>query len=124
MTCKILLASGDRSLLECAERILSNQKYQVYSFVDGIDALTGVVNHRPDLILVDTSLPRLTAHQFCYLVKCNVEFRSIPAIILSNTDGLNERAEGYSAGAIYQLVKPLDDQELLRVARYCMTICQ
>lgn len=123
MTDKILLASGDSPLLERAGRVLADQEYQVCPFVDGINALIGVVNHRPDLIFVDTLLPRLTAHQFCYLVKRNAEFRPVPVIILSNTNGLAERAKGHSVGAIYQLVKPFDDQELLKVTRRYMTIC-
>ena len=121
---KILFASSDASLLVRAERILAALEYQVLPFADGIDALTGVVNHRPGLIFIDASLNRLTAHQLCYLVKRNVEFRPIPVIILSSTNGLNERAKSHSVGAIYQLVKPFDDQELLRAARYCMAICQ
>jgi len=101
------------------ERILVNHGYQVFTFFDGIDALTGVVGHRPDMILVETSMPRLNAYQFCYLIKRNVVFRPVPVTVISDTDGLNERARGRSLGATYQLVKPFGDQELLEITGKC-----
>jgi len=119
VTNRILIAGGDISLLECMERILVNHGYQVFTFFDGIDALTGVVGHRPDMILVETSMPRLNAYQFCYLIKRNVVFRPVPVTVISDTDGLNERARGRSLGATYQLVKPFGDQELLEITGKC-----
>jgi len=117
---KILIISSDTSLLTSTKQFLVTQNYQILTFMDGIDAMVGVVNHRPNLILIDTSLPRLNAHQFCYLVKRNIEFRSIPVIILSHTNGLAERAKGHAVGSIYHLVLPINNQELIMVIKRFM----
>lgn len=117
MSKKILIVSDDVPLLSRVEQVLAVQNYQIFTTVNGVDALIGVVNHQPDLIIADMSMAEMEVYQFCWLVKQNIEFRAIPLVILAKTVGFSERGVAESLGVIHHLIKPFQDGELLRVAR-------
>lgn len=116
MAKKILIGCGDNSLQNRAEKLLSDEGYQVYAAKSGIEALVAVANIRPDLVFIDMLLPPVKAHPFCLLIKQNIEFRSIPVVTFSKTAGIRERARSASLSIIDHIVTPFEDRELLRVA--------
>jgi twitching motility two-component system response regulator PilG len=110
---KVLVIDDSKTIRKTAETLLSKEGCEVYTAVDGFDALAKVADYQPDIVFVDIMMPRLDGYQTCSLIKHNKVFRSIPVIMLSSKDGLFDRARGRIVGSEYYLTKPFTKDELL-----------
>ena len=110
---KILVIDDSKTIRRTAETLLTKEGCQVYTAIDGFDALSKIADHRPDVIFVDIMMPRLDGYQTCSLIKHNKSFREIPVIMLSSKDGLFDRARGRIVGSEQYLTKPFTKDELL-----------
>jgi twitching motility two-component system response regulator PilG len=111
----------DNSLSVCRDvsDLLSGQGYEVVTAVDGFEALSKIKDCRPDLVLLDITLPRLDGYQTCALIRHHRRLSGVPVVMLSGPEGLYDRARGRFVGADYYLTKPFDQDELLAtVGRY------
>ncbi|CAG0942454.1 Protein PatA [Gammaproteobacteria bacterium] len=114
---KILVIDDSKTIRRTAETLLSKEGCQVYTAVDGFDALAKIADHRPDIIFVDIMMPRLDGYQTCALIKHNRTFKDTPVIMLSSKDGLFDRARGRIVGSEHYLTKPFTKDELLGAIR-------
>jgi len=110
---KILVVDDSKTIRRTAETLLSKEGCQVFTAIDGFDALSKIADHQPDLIFVDIMMPRLDGYQTCSLIKHNKVFRETPVIMLSSKDGLFDRARGRIVGSEQYLTKPFTKDELL-----------
>lgn len=110
---KILVVDDSKTIRRTAETLLSKEGCQVFTAIDGFDALSKIADHQPDLIFVDIMMPRLDGYQTCSLIKHNKVFRDTPVIMLSSKDGLFDRARGRIVGSEQYLTKPFTRDELL-----------
>jgi len=110
---KVLVIDDSKTIRKTAETLLSKEGCQVFTAVDGFDALAKVADYTPDIVFVDIMMPRLDGYQTCSLIKHNKVFKSIPVIMLSSKDGLFDRARGRIVGSEYYLTKPFTKDELL-----------
>ena len=85
---KVLVIDDSKTIRRTAETLLAREGCEVFTAVDGFDALSKVADHRPDIIFVDIMMPRLDGYQACSLIKRSKAFRTIPVIMLSSKDGL------------------------------------
>ena len=110
---KILVVDDSKTIRRTAETLLTKEGCQVFTAIDGFDALSKIADHQPDLIFVDIMMPRLDGYQTCSLIKHNKVFRETPVIMLSSKDGLFDRARGRIVGSEQYLTKPFNKDELL-----------
>jgi twitching motility two-component system response regulator PilG len=110
---KILVIDDSKTIRRTAETLLSKEGCQVFTAIDGFDALSKIADHNPDLIFVDIMMPRLDGYQTCSLIKHNKVFKQTPVIMLSSKDGLFDRARGRIVGSEQYLTKPFTKDELL-----------
>lgn len=110
---KVLVVDDSKTIRRTAETLLSKEGCEVYTAVDGFDALSKIADHHPDIIFVDIMMPRLDGYQTCALIKHNKVFKSTPVIMLSSKDGLFDRARGRIVGSEQYLTKPFTRDELL-----------
>ncbi|MEJ2515387.1 MAG: twitching motility response regulator PilG [Gammaproteobacteria bacterium] len=110
---KVLVVDDSKTIRRTAETLLSKEGCEVFTAVDGFDALSKVADHHPDVIFVDIMMPRLDGYQTCALIKHNKVFRGTPVIMLSSKDGLFDRARGRIVGSEQYLTKPFTRDELL-----------
>ena len=110
---KILVVDDSKTIRRTAETLLSKEGCQVFTAIDGFDALSKIADHQPDLIFVDIMMPRLDGYQTCSLIKHNKVFKDTPVIMLSSKDGLFDRARGRIVGSEQYLTKPFTKDELL-----------
>ena len=97
--------------------IVDDSPTEVFTAVDGFDALSKIADHQPDIVFVDIMMPRLDGYQTCSLIKHNKVFKQIPVIMLSSKDGLFDRARGRMVGSVEYLTKPFTKESLLTVVR-------
>ena len=114
---KVLVIDDSKTIRRTAETLLAKEGCEVFTAVDGFDALAKIADHQPDIVFVDIMMPRLDGYQTCALIKHNKVFRSIPVIMLSSKDGLFDRARGRIVGSDEYLTKPFTKDELIGAVR-------
>jgi twitching motility two-component system response regulator PilG len=114
---KILVIDDSKTIRRTAETLLAKEGCEVFTAVDGFDALSKIADHRPDIIFVDIMMPRLDGYQTCALIKNNQMFKGTPVIMLSSKDGLFDKARGRIVGSEQYLTKPFTREELLGAIR-------
>jgi len=110
---KILVIDDSKTIRRTAETLLAKEGCEVFTAVDGFDALSKIADHHPDIIFVDIMMPRLDGYQTCSLIKHNQVFKGTPGVMLSSKDGLFDRARGRLVGSEQYLTKPFTKDELL-----------
>ena len=110
---KILVVDDSKTIRRTAETLLAKEGCQVFTAIDGFDALSKIADHQPDLIFVDIMMPRLDGYQTCSLIKHNKVFKQTPVIMLSSKDGLFDRARGRIVGSDKYLTKPFSKEDLI-----------
>lgn len=105
-TVTVLLVDDSKTIRRSASNFLSSAGYTVITAVDGFEALSKVVEHRPALIFADIMMPRLDGYQTCALIKNNADYRNIPIVMLSSKDGLFDKARARVVGSDAHLSKP------------------
>ncbi len=110
---KILVVDDSKTIRRTAETLLSKEGCQVFTAIDGFDALSKIADHQPDLIFVDIMMPRLDGYETCSLIKHDKMFKETSVIMLSSKDGLFDRARGRIVGSEQYLTKPFTKDELL-----------
>jgi twitching motility two-component system response regulator PilG len=110
---KVLVIDDSKTIRRTAETLLTKEGCEVFTAVDGFDALAKIADHQPDIVFVDIMMPRLDGYQTCSLIKHNKVYKSIPVIMLSSKDGLFDRARGRIVGSEHYLTKPFTRDELL-----------
>lgn len=110
---KVMVIDDSKTIRRTAETLLKKAGCEVFTAVDGFDALAKIADNHPDIIFVDIMMPRLDGYQACALIKNNSRFKSTPVIMLSSKDGLFDRAKGRIVGSDQYLTKPFSRDELL-----------
>jgi len=111
---KVLVIDDSKTIRRTAETLLAKEGCEVFTAIDGFDALAKIADHQPELILVDIMMPRLDGYQTCALIKKNQKFRGTPVVMLSSKDGLFDRARGRMVGSDQYLSKPFIEDSLLK----------
>ena len=114
---KVLVIDDSKIIQRTAGTLLKMVGCEVLTANDGFEALSVIVDSRPDLIFVDIMMPRLDGYQTCALIKHNDLYRDVPVIMLSSKDGLFDRARGRIVGSDQYLTKPFSRDELLDAVR-------
>jgi len=86
--------------------------YNVFLAVDGQDGLEKVRKYRPDLVLTDQMMPRMSGRSLLQEIRDHPELRLIPVVFLTARAGTEARIESLDAGADDYLAKPFDEGEL------------
>jgi len=68
---KVLVIDDSKTIRRTAETLLSKEGCEVFTAVDGFDALSKIADHQPDIVFVDIMMPRLDGYQTCALIKHN-----------------------------------------------------
>lgn len=110
---KVLVADDSESERQAARTTLSAAGYAVVEAFDGQHALEVFARERPDLVLLDVVMPRLTGLETCRILKAKTQATYLPVIMLSTRNSVNARVEGLRSGADDYLGKPYDGDELV-----------
>jgi two-component system, OmpR family, KDP operon response regulator KdpE len=113
---RILVVDDERAIRRFLRTSLSAHNYMVYEASSGSEALTAVIAHRPDLLILDLGLPDLDGIEVIRQLR---EWTRLPIIVLSVRERESDKINALDAGADDYLTKPFGIGELmarLRVA--------
>ncbi len=113
MSNKILVVEDEKDTLFILNKLLTKNDYEVYSAVNGQEALELLEKEIPDVIIADWTMPVMDGLELCNIVKKDEKFKLIYFIILTARASLKDRVTGLDVGADDFLVKPVQNQELL-----------
>ena len=112
---RILLVEDERGLASVLKRGLQEHGYAVDAAGDGEEALAFAESEPYDLIVLDVMLPDLDGFSVCRRLRA---MRStVPVLMLTARDSIEDRVLGLDCGADDYLVKPFDPRELLARVR-------
>ena len=107
----VMVIDDDASLRWLVSDILS-EKYNVCPFSNAEEALAGLAERQPDLILSDVMMPGTDGLSFAQKLKQNKLWRHIPLILLSALNREDDRTKGIESGADAYITKPFDTHYL------------
>jgi len=105
MAARILIVEDDKILRKACEVSLAKQGFEVATATDGEEGLRQAEAGRPDLILLDMRMPRLSGLETLAALKRNEATRAIPVVILSNSSGDADMCKARELGAAGYLIK-------------------
>ena len=111
----MLIAEDDRRVRAALERALRHEGYEVTAVADGAAALAAHDACRPDLVLLDVSMPNADGLSVCRMLReqgCDTQI-----LMLTARHEVDDRVAGLDAGADDYLVKPFALDELLARVR-------
>ena len=110
---KIMLVEDNEMNRDMLSRRLQRKGYEVVIACNGKEALDLVVSERPDLILMDLSLPEMDGWEATRRLKADNVTKSIPLIVLTAHALKTDREGAFEVGCDDFDVKPIDFQRLL-----------
>lgn len=111
---RILIIEDDQAILKLLQRGLAYEGYTVDTAMDGRTGLIVARDHTPDLVILDWMLPGMDGLEVCHRLRTG---GSIPILMLTAKDTVQDRVQGLDAGADDYLVKPFNLDELLARVR-------
>lgn len=112
---RILIIEDDQAILKVLQRGLSYEGYTVDTATEGRSGLMLAREHQPDLVILDWMLPGMDGLEVCHRMR--TANGSIPILMLTAKDAVQDRIQGLDAGADDYLVKPFNLDELLARVR-------
>lgn len=109
---KILVAEDERDIRELIGFTLRYAGFDVVLVKDGAEAVEKASHEKPDLIMLDVRMPKMTGYEACRQLKDNPATSGIPVVILSAKGQDGEVKEGLESGAEEYIVKPFAPDEL------------
>ncbi len=92
---------------------LGSAGYRILVCEDGETAVRQAKDAQPDLILMDVLLPGISGYDSCRAIRAQAETSDIPIIFLTALTQTNDKLEGFDAGGVDYLTKPLQLSEVL-----------
>lgn len=102
---KILLVEDDKSLREIYGVRLQAEGYEIVSAGDGEEALAMAIKERPDLIVSDVMMPKISGFDMLDILRSTTETKDVKVIMMTALSSDDQRARGESLGADRYLVK-------------------
>ena len=102
---KILLVEDDRSLREIYGVRLLAEGYDIVSAGDGEEALAMAIKERPNLIISDVMMPKISGFDMLDILRSTTETKDIKVIMMTALSSEDQRARGEQLGADRYLVK-------------------
>lgn len=108
---KIVVIDDDEKITSMLRRALSFEGYSVAVAGDGQDGLRRVLEHEPDVIVLDVMMPKVDGWEVCRRIREGGI--GTPVLMLTAKDEISDRVKGLDLGADDYLVKPFALEELL-----------
>ena len=110
---KILVVDDDPTVHKLITKKLPSEQYHVQSVFDATTAIEEVDRHRPDLVILDLMMPRVSGIEVCKKIKSDPRTKDILVLILSAKESQADRVKGLELGADDYVMKPFSPRELV-----------
>ena len=107
---RILVVDDDENICRLLKMYLANEGFQIFVAYDGAKALEYVEKEKIDRIILDVMMPVMDGWDVCRAVR---KISTVPIIMLTARDMLEDKLTGFEAGADDYMVKPFETKDLV-----------
>ena len=111
---KLLIADDEPGIRRLVRLTLQSDRYEIVEAADGEEALAQARKHRPDLILLDVTMPKRSGLDVCRILKDDPATADISIIMLTARAQDSDIREGEDAGSDGYFMKPFSPVALMR----------
>ncbi len=94
-------------------QVVLGDLFDVASYENGYDALDGIAKDKPDIVLLDISLPKMDGNEVLRRIRADEVARDLPVIALTAHAMAGDREKFLAAGFDDYVTKPILDEEIL-----------
>ena len=113
---RVVVADDEPEILDILKSIFETKGWEVLAFSDGQAGLDSALTKKPDLVIFDVMMPKLTGWDACRELKKREETKHIPVIILTAKNRDMDELMTAETGADLYLTKPFDPFEVYAAA--------
>ncbi|MDO9302966.1 MAG: response regulator [Anaerolineales bacterium] len=115
---RILIVEDNMDTYELVHFILEKNGFETFLAVNGRDGVNAALKQRPDLIIMDMSMPEMDGWTATGLIKKNEMTSAIPLLALTAHALPGDRQRAMDAGCDEYITKPMDLDELVEAIQY------
>jgi CheY-like chemotaxis protein len=109
----ILVADDDEDILALVRAVLERSGHEVVTVADGAEALATVRTRRPDLAVLDITMPLVDGLEVLRRLRADAETAALPVVLLSAQAQEADIERGFVTGASAYIKKPFSPRELV-----------
>lgn len=109
---KILIVDDDLDTLRLVGLMLQHQGYKIIAASSGIQAITLSQGDKPDMVLLDIMMPDMDGYEVARKLRSDPATNGIPIIMFTAKTQVDDKVQGFEAGADDYLTKPTQPREL------------
>ena len=110
---RVAVIEDDAAVRRVLGRILEDAGYGVLAMGDGETGLRAVIEHQPDMLILDLTLPRVDGLEICRRLRSDPRTVTLPIIVLTAHTSTSDMVAALDAGADDFVTKPFQQVELL-----------
>jgi len=112
-----LVVDDSITMRRVTQRLLERNGFRVVTAKDGLEAISVLQDHRPDIILLDVEMPRMDGYEFAKHVRNNAATAAVPIVMITSRVSDKHRARAIEVGVNDYLGKPYQERALLEAVR-------
>jgi two-component system, chemotaxis family, response regulator PixG len=112
---KVVCIDDSPTVLDTIQRYLGTDRFEIATVENPMASLSALFDMKPDLILMDVSMPGIDGNRLCQILKRSSVFTEVPIIMVSGNSGVLDKEKAKAAGATDYLTKPFSQEELLNL---------
>jgi len=110
---RLLVVDDQAANVKLLEQLLTSSGYEVVTATSGPEALAKITEAKPDLVLLDVVMPKMSGYDVCRAIRSNPATELLPVVMVTALDPVEERVSGIEAGADDFLSKPINQPEII-----------
>jgi DNA-binding response OmpR family regulator len=120
MTKTILVVDDEPGIVEIVRVNLEIEDYRVITAYDGVEGLDAVRTERPDLVILDVMMPRMSGWEVLRHIEADLATAGLPVIMLTVKASDVDVVRGLEQGAVEYITKPFSPMDLAQRVRFVL----
>ena len=120
--CRVLVVDDNPQNTELVQAYLESLPIEIATAVDGIDAMAQAERFKPDLVLLDVMMPRMSGFEVCQKLKQNPALRDTVVIMVTALHEVGDFERAVECGCDDFLTKPVNKLELVTRVRSLLRV--
>ncbi len=122
MSATILVVDDTPTNLQLLVKFLADAGYRILVAEDGETALEQTAHNKPDVILLDITMPGIDGYETCQRLKRSPETQEIPVIFMTARSQISDKLKGFEVGGVDYIIKPFEKEEVTARVHTQLTI--
>lgn len=115
---KVLIVDDESFIINLLKNGLTENGFDVITAENGFEAILAVEEQKPDVVITDIMMPRLTGLEFLKAIKNNPATAGVPVFLISAMDQADMVQQGLDLGAADYITKPFKINEIIGKLRH------